>query len=352
MLRLAVPLLFAMTPLLSCAEEVIRVYNWNDYIAPQVLTDFTAQTGIKVDYQTFSTAEELEAALNNGEPYDVAVAQHNSLPMLIEKKLIQPLDQTLLPNRTHIDKQLLSNLIALDPNNQHAMPYQWGAMGLAINVPKAEAAYGGPLPESWSVLFDPEQNARLAGCGVSVLDAPDEVLTVLLNYQGYNLARSGRSRIERSARLLEAIRPNVRYVDSERYIDDLNEGNLCVAVSWVGDALVAAQSGQPVRFVIPQEGSVLFIDNMVIPAQSARPDLAHTFINYLMDPKVAAKTTAETLYPSGNAHVREHLDESLRNLPDLYPSRETKRRLYTLETLPQKHQSVRDQVWSQFRTDI
>jgi spermidine/putrescine-binding protein len=126
MLRLAVPLLFAMTPLLSCAEEVIRVYNWNDYIAPQVLVDFTAQTGIKVDYQTFSTSEELEAALIKGEAIDVAVSQHNSLPMLIEKKLIKPLDYSQLPNRKHIDKQLLSTLTALDPNNQHALPYQWG----------------------------------------------------------------------------------------------------------------------------------------------------------------------------------------------------------------------------------
>ncbi|WXL26166.1 extracellular solute-binding protein [Ectopseudomonas mendocina] len=352
MLRLAVPLLFAMTPLLSCAEEVIRVYNWNDYIAPQVLTDFTAQTGIKVDYQTFSTAEELDAALNKGEAFDVAVAQHNSLPALIEKQLIKPLDYAQLPNRKHIDKQLLSTLIALDPNNQHAMPYQWGAMGLAINVPKAEAAYGGPLPNSWSLIFDAEQSARLASCGMSVLDAPDEVLTALLNYQGYNLARSGRSRIERSGRLLDALRPHLKYVDSERYIDDLNQGNLCVAVAWVGDALVAEQAGQPVRFLIPDEGSVLFIDNMVIPAKAARPDLAHKFINYLMDPKVAALTTAETLYPSGNADVKEHLDESLRNMPDLYPSRETKRRLYILETLPEKHQSVRDEVWARFRTDI
>jgi spermidine/putrescine-binding protein len=352
MLRLAVPLLFAMTPLLSCAEEVIRVYNWNDYIAPQVLVDFTAQTGIKVDYQTFSTSEELEAALIKGEAIDVAVSQHNSLPMLIEKKLIKPLDYSQLPNRKHIDKQLLSTLTALDPNNQHALPYQWGAMGLAINTPKAEAAYGGPLPNSWSVLFNPEQNARMASCGMSVLDAPDEVLTVLLNYQGYNLARSGRSRIERSARLLDSLRPHLKYVDSERYIEDLNQGNLCVAVAWVGDALAAAQAGQPVKFLIPDEGSVLFIDNMVIPSQAPRADLAHKFINYLMEPKVAALTTAETLYPSGNADAKEFLDESLRNIPDLYPSRETKRRLYTLETLPEKHQATRNTVWSRFRTDI
>ena len=188
--RLLASLMLALTPLLANAEEVIRVCNWNDYIATQVLKDFEAQTGIRVEYHTYSTAEELQTVLASGEAIDVAVPSHDTLPTMIKSGSIQPLDFALLPNRKHLDKQLLSTLVALDPANQHAVPYLWGAVGLAINTPQAEAAFGGPLPNSWSLLFDATQSARLANCGMSVLDAPDETLTLLLNYQGRSLARS------------------------------------------------------------------------------------------------------------------------------------------------------------------
>lgn len=347
--RLLASLLFALAPLLANAEEVIRVYNWNDYIAPQVLKDFESETGIRVEYRTFSTAEELDAVLASGEVIDVAVPSHDALPAMIKNGTLQPLDFSLLPHRKHLDKQLLSTLVALDQGNRHAVPYLWGAVGLAINTPQAEAAFGGPLPNSWSLLFDAEQSARLATCGISVLDAPDETLTLLLNYQGRSLARSAPSRIQRSSQVLDGLRPNLRYIDSERYIEDLNQGTLCVAMAWVGDALAAADAGQPVRFLVPDEGSILFIDNLVIPSSAKRVDLAHRFIDYLMQPKVAALITAETLYPSGNADSRQFLDETLRNQPDLYPDRDTKRRLHPLETLPDKHSAARDAVWARFR---
>ncbi|MCY1525692.1 Putrescine-binding periplasmic protein SpuD [compost metagenome] len=352
--RFLAPLLFALAPLLSTmlpanAEELIRVYNWNDYIAPQVLKNFEAETGIRVEYRTFSTAEELSTALASGEPIDIAVPSHDSLPALIKAGGLQPLDFSRLPNRKHLDKQLLSKLAAVDPSNRHAVPYLWGAVGLAINTPQAEAAFGGPLPDSWSLLFDAQQSARLSSCGISVLDAPDETLSLLLNYQGRSLTRSAPSRIERASSVLYGLRPNLRYVDSERYIDDLNNGRLCVAMAWVGDALAAADAGQPVRFLVPDEGSVLFIDNLVIPSSARRVDLAHRFIDYLMQPEVAALITTETLYPNGNADSKAFLDEALRTQPGLYPDRDSKRRLHALESMPEKHGAIRDAVWARFR---
>lgn len=214
--RLLAPLLLALLPALTQAEDLIRVYNWNDYIAPEVLEEFQKETGIKVEYHTFSNADELDKALASGEPIDIAVPSHNDLPRLIKDGSLQPLDFSRLPNRQHLDKQLLSKLAAMDPKNRHAVPYLWGAVGLAVNTPQAEQAFGGPLPHSWSLLFDAEQSARLGQCGISLLDAPDETLAVLLNYQGRNLARSAPSRLKRSAETLNGLRPHIRYVDSER----------------------------------------------------------------------------------------------------------------------------------------
>lgn len=349
MQRVFATLLLSVSSVLVQAADSIRVYNWNDYIAEQVLEDFTRETGIAVDYQTFTTAEELTSALARGEPFDVVVPQHNELPALIAAGRIQPLDLQRLPNRQHLDKQFLSKLAAVDPQNRHAVPYLWGAVGLAINTPQAEAAFGGPLPDSWSLLFDQEQSARLAGCGISVLDAPDETLSLLLNYQGRSLARSGPSRIERAGKLLGELRPQLRYVDSERYIGDLANGQLCLAMSWVGDALAAAQAGQPVRFVVPDEGSVVFIDNLAIPSNAPRVDLAHRFIDYLLQPKVAAQITQEVLYPNANAGSSAFLDPALLEEAGLYPDQDTKRRLHPVEVLPEKHTAVRDRVWQAFR---
>ncbi|HCP57024.1 MAG: polyamine ABC transporter substrate-binding protein [Pseudomonadaceae bacterium] len=340
--------LLAFSPLLAFAEDKIVVYNWNDYIAPQVLEDFTADTGIAVDYHTFSTADELAKIMASGASIDVAVPSNDTIPELIKTGAILPLDMRQLPNHKHLDKQILSKLAAVDPRNKYAVPYLWGAVGLAINTQQAQVAFGGPLPESWSVLFDPEQSARLSNCGISVLDAPDETLSLLLNYQGRDFSRSPPSRIKRTGDALATLRPLVRYVDSERYIEDLQNGNLCMAMAWVGDALAAKQAGQPVEFMVPSEGTVLFIDNLVIPKTASRADLALRFIDYMMQPKVAAEITTETLYPNANADSKEFLTAELQAMPDLYPSLDIKRRFYTLKTISPEQKAARDEVWNQF----
>lgn len=349
MRRLLAPLFLSLLPVVCQAEDVIRVLNWNDYIAPQVLKDFEKETGIRVEYRTFSTAEELKQALDNNEEIDIAVPSNDTLPELIKAGKLQPLDLSQLPNRTHLDPQLMSKLAAFDPKNRYAVPYLWGAVGLAVNTPQAEAAYGGPLPASWSVLFDPQQSSKLASCGISVLDAPEETLSILMNYQGRVLSDSSPRQIKRAGNALQALRPNLRYVDSERYIEDLAHGKLCVSLAWVGDALAAADAGQPVTFSIPQEGSILFIDNLVIPTNARRADLAHRFINYLMKPEVAALITEETLYPNGNQDSLPFIDEKLRNQPGITFDRTTKRRLALLDPLPARLVGPRDEVWDAFR---
>jgi putrescine transport system substrate-binding protein len=217
-----------------------------------------------------------------------------------------------------------------------------------VNIPAAEKAFGGPLPHSWSLLFDPEQSKRLASCGLSVLNEPAEVLSALLVYQGRNLSKSPPRQLKRAGDVLLQLRPNLKYVDSQRYIEDLASGKLCVALAWVGDALAAAKAGQPVQFIIPQEGATVFIDTLVIPKSAKRPDLAHRFIDYLMQPKVAAQITTETLYPSPNLSAQKFIDASLRDQPGLYPDRETKRRLAVMDLLPEKQAAVRDEIWRNF----
>ncbi|OHC28885.1 MAG: spermidine/putrescine ABC transporter substrate-binding protein [Pseudomonadales bacterium RIFCSPLOWO2_12_59_9] len=348
MSRLYSVLLLALMPLVAGAEEVITVYNWEGYIALPVLKSFEAETGIRVDYHSYTSPKEIEDAFSSGAAMDISVQTHNDLPRLIKSASIQPLDFNQLPNRKHLAPHLLGVLKALDPGNRYAVPYLWGATGLAINMPLAEAAFGGPLPNSWSLLFDPEQSRRLASCGISWQEGPNEGLTTLLRYQGRDLMRSSTSRIKKAGKLLMELRPNLRYVSSTRYINDLRDGKLCVAMSWVGDALAAAAAGQDVRFVIPDEGASFFIDSLVIPSSAKRPDLALRFIDYLMRPEIAAQITTETLYGSGNLKAKAFVDEKLREQPGLYPDNQTRRRLTLLETMPAKHAEVGNAVWAEF----
>lgn len=347
MRRLLIPLLLGAMPALSQAQETLVVWNWNDYIAPQVLQDFEKDTGIRVEYRTFSTSEELDQALQDDTPIDIAVPSHDSLPRLIQGGQLQPLKPELLANRGHLDKAILSKLAAFDPQNRYAIPYLWGAVGLAINLPQAEAALGAPPKNSWELLFDPAQSQKLAQCGIGMIDSGTEVIAVLMNYQGRTLARSSGKQLQRAGKVLNDLRPNLRYVDSERYITDLAEGKICAAFAWVGDALAAADSGQPVQFLIPEEGSAMFIDNLTIPTKAKHVAAAHRFIDYLLKPEVAALISGEVLYPNPNKDATALMSEDLRQ--QLSALDGAKRRLFAPDTLPDKLEKTKDVVWSEFK---
>ena len=347
---LTVLLLALLASQVAAEEKVIRMYNWNDYIAPQVLVDFEKKTGIRVDYSTFSSAEELDEAMASNQPFDIIVPSNDLLPNLIRNGKLTPLDKTKLVNSKHLDRQLLGKLSAFDPKNRYAIPYLWGSIGLAINTPKAEAAFGGPLPNSWSLVFDPAHSAKLASCGISELDEAADVFTHMMTYKGRVLSDSSPRQIQKAGHSLRLIRPNLRMVDSELYIDELSAGNLCVSVAYVGDALSAEAAGQPVGFFIPEEGSTMFVDSLVIPANAPHPELALQFLDYMMLPEVAAAISNETLYPNANADSEPFLDDALRTKAGFVLDKETRRRLSLLPALPDNISQVIDQQWELFRT--
>ena len=347
---LTVLLLALLASQVAAEEKVIRMYNWNDYIAPQVLVDFEKKTGIRVDYSTFSSAEELDEAMASNQPFDIIVPSNDLLPNLIRNGKLTPLDKTKRVNSKHLDRQLLGKLSAFDPKNRYAIPYLWGSIGLAINTPKAEAAFGGPLPNSWSLVFDPAHSAKLASCGISELDEAADVFTHMMTYKGRVLSDSSPRQIQKAGHSLRLIRPNLRMVDSELYIDELSAGNLCVSVAYVGDALSAEAAGQPVGFFIPEEGSTMFVDSLVIPANAPHPELALQFLDYMMLPEVAAAISNETLYPNANADSEPFLDDALRTKAGFVLDKETRRRLSLLPALPDNISQVIDQQWELFRT--
>ncbi|SFP73753.1 putrescine transport system substrate-binding protein [Geopseudomonas sagittaria] len=350
MKHLPLLLSFALTTCAAQAEEVLRVSNWPDYIAPEVLEGFQRETGVRIDYQVHASADELDAALRRGERYDVVVPSHFQLPALIREQRLTVLEPARLSQLGTVDPQLQATLAGLESANRYAVPYLWGMLGIAVNRPKAEAALGGPLPTSWSLLFDPQQSARLAGCGIGLQDAPEETFSVLFTYRGRSLARSGQRQVGRAGEQLLALRREAKVLDNTRHIEALQAGELCVTSAWTGLALsAAAQSSQALEFVIPSEGAPLTIESLAIPSNAEHPELAYRFIDYLLRPDNAVRNSQASWFYSSLKPATPELQALGRQQPQLLPDPSIRRQLYIAESLSPKLKAELDRRWELLR---
>ena len=344
--------LFALLLLLAStahAEEVLRVYGWKDYIDPQVLEDFRAQTGITVDYQAFTTSDELLAALAAGTDHDLVMPSHFMLEQLIAEGRLAPLDTGRLRHHASLDPWLLSTLAGIPAANRHTVPYLWGSIGLVVNPQQAQAHYSGALPNSWRLLFDPEQAAQLSNCGLGLLDAAEETSSLLLNFRGRRLSASSDRQIVRQLRSLEAVAPLLRTLDNWAFVDELVAGRLCLAMAWSGHAVRAMEGNAQLRYQIPDEGAAIYIDTLAIPTHAAHPELAYRLIDFLIDPPVAVRNARATRFyaplhsssPIIQAFAAEHPAQVL--------TAEQRRRSYLLESLAPSQKQILDDAWARVR---
>ncbi|MDX9698191.1 MAG: extracellular solute-binding protein [Rhodocyclaceae bacterium] len=340
---------------LAHAEDVLRVYGREGRLAPSVIEGFQTQTGIRVEYSTYSTAAELRQGYGYRVRADVVFPVHFQLPALLAGMSLHPLDPTKLPNLQQVDPDLLAMLAARDGQTRlagreslaiHAVPFQWGTVGLALNVPKVTAALGTLPEESWSLLFDPQNSARLAKCGIGLLDAPEETLSLLLNYKGHKLDQSGPRQIQRAGDELVALRGKAASFGNITYIEQLASGQLCMAMAWSGHALQAADAGAPLRFVMPREGGLMFIETMAIAGNAENVDAAHRFIDYLASAEVNIRNARETLfYPV----IRDDAPEMARlagERKELVAARSQRRSFYYMEPLGARQMSAVDEAWT------
>src|SRR5665213_3447308 len=224
----------------SDAEKLVNVYNWSDYVDPTTLKDFEAQTGIKVNYDLFDSNEVLETKLLAGNTgYDVVVPSAQFMERQIKAGVFQKLDKSKLPNLKNVDTAIAQRVALHDPGNEHGIVYLWGTSGIGYNVAKIHERMPDAPLESWRILYDPAVIAKFKDCGVSVLDAPSEVVSTVLIYLGRNPNSTSPDDLAAAEKVLLAIRPFLKYVDSARYIEDLANGETCMALGWVGDVLQA-----------------------------------------------------------------------------------------------------------------
>lgn len=346
-----------MTPAIA-ADRIVRVYNWSDYITKPALAAFEKETGIRIVYDVYDGNEILEAKLFAGRTgYDVVfpTAEPNGARH-IAAKLYRPLDKSRLPNLRHLDAAMLSSLQDADPGNAHLVPYLWGSTGIGINVDKVRQALGRDPEASWSLLFDPASAAKLAACGIALLDADDEVFGAALIHLGRDPNSAKTEDLEAAATLLRGLRPHVRYFHASKYIADLANGELCVAHGYSGDILQArnrardAKKNTRIAYLLPREGALVAVDAMAIPADAPHPEAAYAFIDFLLRPEVIAGITNEVAFPNANAAATALLKAEIRDDPAIYPPPELRTRLVGPQPLPPEAQKLRTRTWTRIKS--
>jgi putrescine transport system substrate-binding protein len=337
---------------------VVRIYNWSDYIAEEVITAFEGETGIDVVYDVFDSNEVLEAKLLSGASgYDIVVPTSDFLGRQILAGVFQRLDRQKLSNYANLDPDLMRLMTSYDPGNQYAVPYLWGTTGLGYNVDEVTARLGDQPVDSVEILFNPDYLARLADCGVALVDAPSEIFPAVLNYLGYDPNIQDPELYRGVARdVLLAIRPYILYFHSSQYINDLANGDICLVFGWSGDILQAkaraeeADNGVNIRYVIPREGALLWVDTLAIPVGAANVDNAHLFIDYLLRPGVIAAITNYVRYANGNAASLPFVDTEVLEDPGIYPPPAVRARLFANKVTPPRLDRVATRVWTQVKT--
>jgi putrescine transport system substrate-binding protein len=338
-------------------EKVLNVYNWSDYIDPQVIDDFQKETGITVRYDVFDSNEVLETKLLTGNSgYDVVVPSAYFLERQIKAGVFRKLDKARLPNLANLDPELASRAAGHDPGNEHGVVYMWGTTGIGYDAGKVQALMPDAPVDSWRLVFDPAVVSKFKDCGVSVLEDPTDMVGTALIYLGKDPNSQSEEDLKLAEQALLAIRPYIRQITSAQYIDGLANGELCVAVGYSGDVLQArdraAEAGKPVdiRVSIPKEGALMWFDTLAIPADAKHPGNAHLFIDYLLRPEVAARNSDFVNYANANAKATELVNEELRNDPGIYPSPETKARLQPNLSKSAEFTRLLNRAWTRFTT--
>jgi putrescine transport system substrate-binding protein len=350
----------AATPAPAAApaeDKVVNVYNWSDYIDPAMIEKFTAETGIKVNYDVFDSNEVLQTKLLAGNTgYDVVVPSASFLEVQIKAGVFQKLDRSKLPNWQHLDPGILERVARHDPGNEYSVNHMWGTDAIGFNVDKVKAIDPNAPVDSWDLIFDPKWSSKFKDCGISVLDAPDEVVGVVLAWLGKDPNSESLDDLKAAEEVLMKVRPNIRMIHSSQYIDSLANGDICITLGWSGDILQAksraeeAGQGVNINMTVPKDGTIIWFDMYAIPADAPHPDNAHAFINFMMKPEVAAANSNFVHYATGNSAAIPLLEATVRDDPGVYPPKETMDKLFpNLARSPEFMRNL-NRTWTRFTT--
>jgi spermidine/putrescine transport system substrate-binding protein len=324
------------------AEE-LHIYNWSEYIDPEIYDDFEQEFGVKVIEDTFASNEDLLAKLQAGATgYDIIVPSDYMVAIMIELDLLAEINYDNILNFKNIDETFLNP--PYDPDNKYSVPYQWGTTGIGYNVDLFEEP-----PDSWAYLFDPDIAAPYAG-RMSMLNDSRESIGAALKYLGYSINSTNEQELEEAKQLLIQQKEWVSAYDSDGFEDLLASGEVDIGHGWSGDYFAAAEEAEQVWYIIPQEGGVIWTDNLCIPKSAPSQYTAEVFIDYLLRPEVGAQITNYTWFGSPNKASEEFIDAEILEEPAIYPPPEVMDKLEFIRDVGEAT-ALYDRIWTEIKTE-
>jgi putrescine transport system substrate-binding protein len=346
-------------PVEAAEQPILNLYNWDEYIGPTTIADFEAETGIHVNYDVYDSTTVVEARLMAGNTgYDLVLQAARYSARLMELGLFMPLDKQRLPGLDALDPWVMGVLARYDPGNRHAVPYMWGTTGFTYNTRMIHERMPDAPVDSAAMLFDPTIASRFADCGISLLEEATMVIPMVLMYLGRPANSISDEDLAAAEAQLATVRDAIRYISSGKMLTDLPNEDVCIAMAWSGDygqaSLRIAEAGADVdlAYTAPREGTVLWFDSLLIPADAPHPGNAHRFLEFLLRPEVIAPISDLIGYANANPAARPLMNPDLANDPVAYPPPEVLAKGVPGVIYGPKEERKRSRAWSRFKTGL
>ncbi|MGV3163459.1 ABC transporter substrate-binding protein [Streptococcus hyovaginalis] len=321
----------------SVSDKLV-IYNWGDYIDPELLAKFTKETGIEVQYETFDSNEAMYTKINQGgTTYDIAVPSDYTIDKMIKEGLLLKLDKGKIKGLENIGSEFLG--MSFDPENDYSIPYFWGTVGIVYNKKQLDT-----YPEHWEDLWKPEYKDS-----IMMIDGAREVLGLGLNSLGYSLNSKNMSQLRQAEQHLNDLTPNIKALVGDELKGYMIQGDAPIGVTFSGEASEMLYENEDLVYVVPTEGSNLWFDNMVIPKTAKHIDEAYAFINFMLEPENAAQNAEYIGYSTPNTSAKELLPDEIKNDTAFYPTQETINRLEVYDNLGQKWLGIYNDLYLQIK---
>lgn len=316
--------------------EILNVYNWGDYIEPELLSKFEDETGIKVVYDTFTSNEDMYIKLKQGtDAFDIVVPSDYMIERLIAEDLIEKIDLTQVPNFEGVNENLKNP--AFDPNNEYSVPYFWGTGGIIYNKANITNSI-----DSWTDLFDEEYDGQIV-----MYNSSRDSIAVALKALGYSMNSTDLGELEEAKELLIKQKPLVLAYQADEGRDTIVGGDADIGFMYSGDALMMMIQNPDLEYVLPKEGPNIWFDAMVIPKSNQNYEGAIKFINFMLDPENAALNAEYSVgYSSPVDAAIELLPDEIKNSKVSYPSQDLLENGEVYKNSPEII-SVYDEIWTE-----
>jgi spermidine/putrescine transport system substrate-binding protein len=319
--------------------QVLNIYNWGDYIDPELLKKFEEESGYKVNYDTFDSNEAMFTKIRQGgTAYDISIPSEYMIQKMIDEKLVLPLDHAKIKGLENIDSRFLN--LSFDPENSYSIPYFWGTLGIAYN----DKFISADKMTSWDDLWRPELKDN-----IMLIDGAREIIGLGLNSLGYSLNSKNMEELDEAVTKLRKMTPNVKAIVADEIKMYMANEESAVAVTFSGEAADMMAENEHIHYVIPKEGSNLWFDNIVIPKTAKNVDGAYEFINFMLRPENAAQNAEYIGYSTPNKKALDILPKEITEDEQFYPTDELMSHLEVYEDLGKEYLGIYNDLFLELK---